>query len=419
VSLRNKLPEHCRNFLTPYDAAHYKGEGTKTFGMKLGTGAIGYTLSKDGDFGGFYNTSGVKGAGANCLIEAIGHGAKTMDCIGDGLSAYYKWFGFEEVKRDKWNPEYAPKDWETDPLTKGTTPDIVYMKFTGASRDPETVRKLYEEHRSGKGAAGEGRPKESGRPGASGGADGGLEGRYQRQVGNEKGTPQRAPSARVVKGYDPLPTAGECAQFAKDKLGIEADYKHLDPETANAINRALFLEKQTLGSVSFSKIGTTITLPEHNNLSKGKPHGMLMQTWWDRYSAKNKPELQINVGAMNRWLPRVPKGKRLGFHVADSAGNRQRGLIAAVTHEVGHSMWLKLSPHDRRTFTKVAQNEMNNLFASAGGDVEVHVPSDYAATSVAEMWAECFAAYQTGLAVDKVPPKVLKILKHNFKKAAA
>ena len=222
----------------------------------------------------------------------------------------------------------------------------------------------------------------------------------------------------MVKGYDPLPTADACAAFAKDKLGLESvDYKHLDPETANAINMALFLEKQTLGSVSFSKIGTTISLPEHNNLNEGKPHGMLMQTWWEQYSSKHKPELQINVGLMNRWVPKAPKGKRLGFHVADSAGNRQRGLIAAVTHEVGHSMWLKLSPHDRRSFTKTAQTEMNNLFASAGGAVEVHVPSDYAATSVAEMWAECFAAYQTGLAVDKVPAKALKILKHNFKKA--
>ena len=89
-------------------------------------GTVGFALSKDGDIQNVFNNSGVKGAGANAVREAIKQGGKTLDCFAGFLPAFYSKFGFEEYKRVKFDRRYAPKGWD---YTSHGEPDIVYMRL--------------------------------------------------------------------------------------------------------------------------------------------------------------------------------------------------------------------------------------------------------------------------------------------------
>lgn len=111
-------------------------------------GKTGFAIKPEsGDLVSVFNV-GAKGAGEPAVAEAVRQGARKLDAFDENgrLPDYYKKFGFEVYKRDKWNPEYAPPGW------KGGEPDVVYMRrdrnqyslqqnsesFGGATVDPKT-----------------------------------------------------------------------------------------------------------------------------------------------------------------------------------------------------------------------------------------------------------------------------------------
>ncbi|WP_394615896.1 hypothetical protein JNUCC0626_40200 [Lentzea sp. JNUCC 0626] len=71
----------------------------------------GFGVSSDADLIGLFSTT--KGRGQHLVNEAIGLGARTLDCFDGFLPDYYESFGFAETKRE---PNWAPGG-----------PDVVYM----------------------------------------------------------------------------------------------------------------------------------------------------------------------------------------------------------------------------------------------------------------------------------------------------
>ncbi len=122
-------------FLTPYTAEQLKG-----FELYMNKGGIGYALTPEKDLVNVFNVSGQKGAGIDAVIDAIGRGAKTLDCYDGYLKKYYEEFGFKEYKSDPWNDLYTPENWNLKTYGK---PDIIYMKYEGG-RDVAELRRIKE-----------------------------------------------------------------------------------------------------------------------------------------------------------------------------------------------------------------------------------------------------------------------------------
>lgn len=92
-------------------------------------GKCGYRIV-NGDLQSVFNCSDVKGAGTAAVLDAIGNGARTLDCFDGFLPGYYRQFGFIEVSRDSWADEYAPADWD---YSANGRPDVVYMRYHGGN----------------------------------------------------------------------------------------------------------------------------------------------------------------------------------------------------------------------------------------------------------------------------------------------
>jgi hypothetical protein len=101
---------------------------------------VGYALTKDKDLRNVFNNSDIRGAGQEAVVQAIVNGAETLDCYKGPLVEYYSRFGFKEYKRDAWNDEYAPVDWNYKQYEK---PDTVYMRYEGGTRDAEEIRRRF------------------------------------------------------------------------------------------------------------------------------------------------------------------------------------------------------------------------------------------------------------------------------------
>lgn len=90
-------------------------------------GTHGSAVSPEGDIQNVFNNGGPKGAGVECMLSAIGHGGKTLDCFDGYLPKFYTQFGFTEVGRMKFNRDYAPPGWDYE---KYGEPDVVFMSLT-------------------------------------------------------------------------------------------------------------------------------------------------------------------------------------------------------------------------------------------------------------------------------------------------
>lgn len=107
-------------FLTPYTEAEldtmrlFLSEDKKT----------GYALTDNHELVNLFN-AGLADAGKTAIVHAIKNGARCLNCFDGFLPKYYREFGFDVVRRVKWNNEYAPSDW--DYATYGR-PDIIYME---------------------------------------------------------------------------------------------------------------------------------------------------------------------------------------------------------------------------------------------------------------------------------------------------
>ncbi len=102
-------------------------------------GLTGYAIKPDGDLVSVFNV-GAKGRIEEILPRLPGQGATKLDAFDESgrLPDLYAKAGFREVRREPWNPAYAPPGWT------GGTPDVVYME-----RPSGPVAPIRAEHRVG------------------------------------------------------------------------------------------------------------------------------------------------------------------------------------------------------------------------------------------------------------------------------
>lgn len=138
--VRARVPEKAKPFLTDYTSEELQ-EITAAAGalrvMEDGTAA--YILTADGDLRNVFRTvDGRQGIGARAVIEAISRGARTLDCLGDGLGFYYARFGFVATKAVLWDDAQAPANWDYE---QNDRPNVFFMEYRGESREPQEIER--------------------------------------------------------------------------------------------------------------------------------------------------------------------------------------------------------------------------------------------------------------------------------------
>ena len=121
----NELKNNKRyQFLTPYTVLDFTKHNVQTF--KVDGYEIGFALKPMSD-GGYdiisvHNNTDIRGIGDALIDSAIRLGGTCLDHFDGYLSDFYEKKGFIESERYKWNPAYAPQDWDYE---KYGTPDVV------------------------------------------------------------------------------------------------------------------------------------------------------------------------------------------------------------------------------------------------------------------------------------------------------
>jgi 8-oxo-dGTP pyrophosphatase MutT (NUDIX family) len=114
-----------------YTPAEYAG--MKTF--MTDDGKAGVAVKPDGDIVSVFKAAdGPKGVADMALHLAVENGGKKLDCFDTVLPSLYAKNGFKVVARLKFNPEFAPEDWDANKFARynGGQPDVVFMTY-----DPE------------------------------------------------------------------------------------------------------------------------------------------------------------------------------------------------------------------------------------------------------------------------------------------
>jgi hypothetical protein len=99
--------------------------------FKLDGYDIGYALKKSEDneyneIVSVFNNSGIKGIGDELIQSAIKNGGRYLNHYDGFLSGFYSKHGFEEYKRDKFDPQYDPNGEFRDKYGES---DIIYRKY--------------------------------------------------------------------------------------------------------------------------------------------------------------------------------------------------------------------------------------------------------------------------------------------------
>lgn len=94
-------------------------------------GKAGFAISPDGDLQQVFSWGKTDRLSGDLVEFAITQGARTLDYFdtGDGLPKFYARYGFKEVGRDAWNPDFDV------PLHRPTGPPVIYMAL-----DADTAR---------------------------------------------------------------------------------------------------------------------------------------------------------------------------------------------------------------------------------------------------------------------------------------
>lgn len=90
------------------------------------TGTVGFAIDDRGTLCNLFNNGNIKGAGKAAVRVAIKYGATRLDCFDGYLVRLYEQFGFRETSRVKFDPQFAPKNWDYAELG---TPDVVFMSL--------------------------------------------------------------------------------------------------------------------------------------------------------------------------------------------------------------------------------------------------------------------------------------------------
>lgn len=121
---KNKRSE----FLTPYTVEEFKKHNVQTFQVE--GYEIGFALKPMGngdmDIISVHNNTDIRGIGEALIDSAIRLGGTTLDHFDGFLSDFYGKKGFKEIDRYKWNPAYAPANWDYE---NNGTPDVVLRRL--------------------------------------------------------------------------------------------------------------------------------------------------------------------------------------------------------------------------------------------------------------------------------------------------
>ena len=108
-----------------------KGEYAKMDLWLSADGKAGFAIKPDGDLVSVFNGGDTKGVISGIVEHFNALGATKLDAFDETgrLPELYARGGFKEVKREAWNPQYAPDGWT------GGTPDVVYMAHPGPTTE--------------------------------------------------------------------------------------------------------------------------------------------------------------------------------------------------------------------------------------------------------------------------------------------
>jgi len=123
VTQRDLLSTDLKAFLSPLTVADYDAAGVRLFLTPDGQG--GYGLKGD-ELISVFSLAGAN-LGPTLVREAVARGARCLDCLDAHgvLTRLYAKAGFVEIRREPWNDEYAPPNWN---YARFGRPDLVYMK---------------------------------------------------------------------------------------------------------------------------------------------------------------------------------------------------------------------------------------------------------------------------------------------------
>jgi hypothetical protein len=253
--------------------------------------------------------------------------------------------------------------------------------------------------------------------------------------------------------YEPQATPDAAARWCEDTLGIpEVKFKGLTPETANAIARGLFDDVKACGKLKLSAVQS-----KPKNDMSGFNYQALMATVVSRdpIEARSGSWVEMNVDELADYIPRprklqeemnklaariekpvlsdsvkaiidqIPADAQLGFTVADMSPTVDGSLEALITHELGHARMntapMACKKAAREIYYKVTGHDTYNEDKD-GGPVSLSIiarhlnefPSEYALSSYKEFFAECYSAYRTGIARERVPQEMIELIEQYF-----
>jgi len=116
-----------QEYLSPYNPTDLESMSTY-----LSDERTGYALTPELDLVNVFNAGRQPGAGELAVIDAIKHGAETLDAYAGFLPKYYSRFGFKTYNTLPWDDEYAPAGWDYDRFDR---PDVVFMRYEGGDRN--------------------------------------------------------------------------------------------------------------------------------------------------------------------------------------------------------------------------------------------------------------------------------------------
>lgn len=77
-----------------------------------------------------FNATNIPNQGMDLTKEDVQKGATKLDCIGKDLKNIYERTGFEVVKVEPWDDQFAPPDWN---YKKYGRPNIYFMEYKGGT----------------------------------------------------------------------------------------------------------------------------------------------------------------------------------------------------------------------------------------------------------------------------------------------
>lgn len=118
VAARLVFPTKIRASLHVYHTRNYAD--MRTF---LGVcGWSGYAISQDGELINLFSLN--RGRGGELIKDAVGNGAKHLNCYDGPLVAIYEKAGFKVIRREPYDPDMAE-------ITLPYCPDVVFMEYVG------------------------------------------------------------------------------------------------------------------------------------------------------------------------------------------------------------------------------------------------------------------------------------------------